>query len=159
MGENPTATKGRPETPNSAQRESKRHQCKTTDTQKAATGTPEGKPRESHMRKPPRLRIKRRRPEMAPKESPTESKERLGAPKSTNPRACAQKKTARKDAHREPTRVRRETGGAQQRPKGPPKSQKGPHFHKHPIYFRLKHKEHNNKLYSNQPNRDSRHNK
>ena len=87
--EGPTATKGRPETPKSAQRESKRHQCKTTDTQKAATGTPEGKPRESHMREPPRLRIKRRRPEMAPKESPTESKERLGAPKS---------------AHREPKR-------------------------------------------------------
>ena len=47
--------------------------------------------------------------------------------KGTNHRACAQKKTARKDAHREPTRVRRETGDAQQRPKGPPKSQKGPH--------------------------------
>ena len=156
--EGPTATKGRPETPKSAQRESKRHQCKTTDTQKAATGTPEGKPRESHMREPPPAHKKKtagngaqrepnrvQRETRAAQERPQRTQTRAmmatgtqnrpkgslkGAhktPKGTNHRACAQKKTARKDAHREPTRVRRETRDAQQRPKGLPKSQKGPH--------------------------------
>merc|ERR1711966_431359 len=148
MGENPTATKGRPETPKSAQRESKRHQCKTTDTQKAATGTPEGKPRESHMREPPRLRIKRRRPEMAPKESPTESKERLGAPKSAHrepkPAKGIPKGSPQDSQGHEPPRLRTKKDGQKGRPqrahqspkrdrghptapKGTPKESKDPH--------------------------------
>merc|ERR1711966_633423 len=117
--ESPTATKGRPETPKSAQRESKRRQCKTTDTQKAATGTPEGKPRESHMREPPRLRIKRRRPEMAPKDSPQDSQ-------GHEPPRLRTKKDGQKGrpqrAHQSPKRDR----GRPTAPKGTPKESKGP---------------------------------